>query len=114
MYQRENTGVWQGWHRASAHLNPPLQHQPSIQHTKHHGERVYSSIIRYGQAPAYPTYHTFREHPQGFQVLHDVAALVGYQQQEQVLDRLVDVTDRLCLDERVLLVAWDIVRVWNV
>lgn len=49
---------------------------------------------------------TFREHPQGLQVLHNVAALVGHQQQEQVLDGLINVPHSLRLDERMLLVAW--------
>lgn len=47
----------------------------------------------------------FGEHPQGLEVLDDVASLVGHEQQEEVLDRLVHVPDRLRLDERVLLVA---------
>lgn len=58
-----------------------------------------AGVLRQGSTLA------FGEHPQGLEVLHDIASLVGHEQQEEVLDRLVHVPDRLRLDERVLLVA---------
>ena len=48
---------------------------------------------------------TFGKHPKCFQVLDDVAGLVGHEQEEEVLDRLIHVSDGVRLDEGVLLVA---------
>lgn len=90
------------WHicaSSSQSSNPPANIRCNIK-TPWHKVSVTNDLLHFISA-----YSTFREHPQGLKVLDDVAALVGHQQQEQVLDRLVHVPYSLRFDEGVLLVA---------